>query len=400
VGAGLRRHDVIFAEATCHNFSVTPAKAGAYASFRGRAAGSVRVRSIGTIHRLMKLIAVPAAAVFLGSAAASAQTKPDAAGISTQAIAVEAKPIASFSKSGTPSHLGRLEWRGGLVLTSSSRYFGGWSGLALDNDGKSFIAVSDAGLWMTGELAYDGTRPKAMRGARIGSLLTAKGKPLSRGRDRDSESISLLSGTPAKGTAYIAFEQHDRIGIFALDKNGLGKPASYMMMPKEAVGARSTDGIEATAVLTGGPRKGAPVAFAEHPLRGEKMHRGWIWISGKPQTFTVPGLGDYGVTDAAALPDGSVLIVERRFRWFDGVRIRLRLLAAEGIKPGGTARGEILLQADSTSEIDNLEALAVSQGARGETVITLMSDDNYNRFLQRTLLLQFTLKERATAQAQ
>jgi hypothetical protein len=76
------------------------------------------------------------------------------------------------------------------------------------------------------------------------------------------------------------------------------------------------------------------------------------------------------------------------------------LLAAEGIKPGGTARGEILLQADSTSEIDNLEALGVSQGSRGETVITLMSDDNYNRFLQRTLLLQFTLKERATAQAE
>lgn len=344
-------------------------------------------------------IAAAFAAVVVASCPVAAQMKPDTAGIPAQAIDVQAKPIASFSKSGTPLKLARLEWRGGLVLTSPSRYFGGWSGLVLSNDGTSFVAVSDAGLWMTGELAYDATRPKGITGARIGSLLTAKGKPLNRARDRDAESISLLSGTPAKGTAYVAFEQNDRIGVFALDKNGLGKPTSYMTMPKEGVGVRSTDGIEATAVIAGGPRKGALVAFTEHPPRGEKMHRGWIWISGKPQAFVVPGIGDYGITDAAALPDGSVLIVERRFRWFDGVRIRLRLLAADAIKPGGSARGEILLQADGASEIDNLEALAVSQGPRGETVITLMSDDNYNRFLQRTLLLQFTLKERTTAQA-
>jgi hypothetical protein len=42
-------------------------------------------------------------------------------------------------------------------------------------------------------------------------------------------------------------------------------------------------------------------------------------------------------------------------------------------------------------EIDNMEAVAVHKASGGETVITIISDDNYNRFLQRNLLLQFTL---------
>jgi hypothetical protein len=38
-----------------------------------------------------------------------------------------------------------------------------------------------------------------------------------------------------------------------------------------------------------------------------------------------------------------------------------------------------------------MEGLAVHYGPKGETVVTLISDDNFNQFLQRTILLQFTL---------
>lgn len=78
----------------------------------------------------------------------------------------------------------------------------------------------------------------------------------------------------------------------------------------------------------------------------------------------------------------------------EGLRVRVRLLNAESIKPGGAAKGEILLAASNgDAEIDNLEAIALSRDKKGETVVTLMSDDNFNRFLQRTVLLQFTLKD-------
>lgn len=331
---------------------------------------------------------------------APAQVKPQSADIQTQDIEVRARPIARFAKGGGALVVSpRLVWRGGLELSSSSGDFGGWSGLVLDADGKGLLAISDSGIWMTGRLTYDGTRPSGLASARIGALRTRNGGALTRNRDRDAESVTRAGGTLADGQVYIGFERNARIGLFEIGKDGLGAPATYVTMPPDAR-RMGNDGFEALTVLAGGKRKGALVAFAEHPLRGETRHRGWIWISDTPKPFSVAASEGYGITDAASLADGSVLIVERRFRWLEGLRVRLRLLEAEGIRPGGTAAGEILLEASNASaEIDNLEALALSEGERGETVVTLMSDDNFNRFLQRTLLLQFTLRDTPAAEA-
>ena len=41
-----------------------------------------------------------------------------------------------------------------------------------------------------------------------------------------------------------------------------------------------------------------------------------------------------------------------------------------------------------------MEGMAVHRGASGETIISLISDDNFNRLLQRTLFLQFTLHDK------
>ena len=46
-----------------------------------------------------------------------------------------------------------------------------------------------------------------------------------------------------------------------------------------------------------------------------------------------------------------------------------------------------------------MECLGVHRDAKGDTVLTLMSDDNFNHFLQRTILLQFTLAEKSRAAA-
>jgi hypothetical protein len=43
-------------------------------------------------------------------------------------------------------------------------------------------------------------------------------------------------------------------------------------------------------------------------------------------------------------------------------------------------------------QIDNFEGLGLHRAASGETVLTLVSDDNFSP-LQRTLLMQFTLLE-------
>jgi hypothetical protein len=52
--------------------------------------------------------------------------------------------------------------------------------------------------------------------------------------------------------------------------------------------------------------------------------------------------------------------------------------------------GTVLVEADLGYNIDNMEALSVHRSAQGDTVLTLISDDNFSP-LQRTILLQFTL---------
>ena len=80
------------------------------------------------------------------------------------------------------------------------------------------------------------------------------------------------------------------------------------------------------------------------------------------------------------------------FAWNIGLAIRLRRIPLAQIRPGALVDGAILLEADLGYEIDNMEGLSIHRSTSGETVLTLISDDNFS-VLQRTLLLQFTLAE-------
>ncbi len=71
------------------------------------------------------------------------------------------------------------------------------------------------------------------------------------------------------------------------------------------------------------------------------------------------------------------------------MRIR-RIRAWRGIKPGALVDGTPLIVADLAYQIDNMEGIGVSRDAHGDTILTLVSDDNFS-VLQRTLLLQFKL---------
>ena len=162
---------------------------------------------------------------------------------------------------------------------------------------------------------------------------------------------------------------------------------------------RQNKGFEAVAAIHSGPMKGAIIAFSERFPDNPGFHTGWLWINGEPLRVTIPDIGDFDVTDAASLPDGSLLILERRFRWSDwmgGVKMRLRRIAAVDLRPGTISSLETLIEANLSKEIDNMEGLAVHRSPQGEIVITMLSDDNFNSFLQRTLLLQLLLKSPAS----
>jgi len=121
------------------------------------------------------------------------------------------------------------------------------------------------------------------------------------------------------------------------------------------------------------------------------MDLGRRWA--KPQRFQLQDIEGFNITDAAGLADGSLLVLERYFRWTEGVKMRLRHIPAAEIAPGARITGRTLLQADSSFEIDNMEGLAVHGAASGRRCCRLISDDNFNHFLQRTVFLQFTLHD-------
>ncbi len=345
-----------------------------------------------------------AAALLVGSVVvgiAAAEPKPDTRHLGVEAIEVEARPIASFDKSAPEQRrFGKLTWRGGLELSSKSKHFGGWSGLVVDADGRSILAISDAGTWLVAELAYDGDRPAGLVHARIGPLLGRDGKVLARERDRDAEAVTLVSGSLGRGNLLVAFERNHRIGRFEIGPKGLSAPVSYVGLPAEARRMRRNSGFEALAMLRAGPHKGSLVAFSERLEDASGNLIGWLWVQGVPKPLAITDIDGFDISDAAAMKDGSVLVLERRFRWTEGVRVRLRRLPAGELRPGAIIGGEVLLTADLGREIDNMEGLAVHEGPRGETILTMISDDNFNHVLQRTVLLQFSISDEDLASSE
>jgi hypothetical protein len=344
-----------------------------------------------------QLLAVGLGALLMHLTAGSGlQAKP--ASDVVEPLEIKARPLEHFSKlNPTQRRFGRLEYRGGLLLTSDNKSFGGLSDLVMSRDGRRALLVSDEGHWISAEMAYDGVRPVGMRSATIGPLRSSKGQELVRKRNSDAESMTLMDGTLVRGTLLIGFERNHRIGRFPVVEGVVQAPVGYIKMPDDARRMKSNKGIEALTVLQGGSYKGSILAIAERYLDPQGNHTGWIWVKGEPRRIAVGDIGEFDITSVAALGDGSVVMLERRFRWMEGVKMRLRHLPATQIEPGATIGGETLVDADMSYEIDNMEGLAVHTGPRGETVLTMVSDDNYNTMLQRTILLQFTLHAEGVA---
>lgn len=335
------------------------------------------------------------AAIVSGSIALGASSKPSLSLTKPQPIAITSVPLQSFSRTGGAGEAdSRLVWRGGLVLSAATDKFGGYSGLLLSPNGRDLLAISDAGGWLKARIEYDGTRPEGLSSATIGSLVARDGKPLRRNSERDAEDLALVSGSLENGVILVAYEQKNRIVRYAVSNGAPGRPLD-VIPPPAGLRKFSNNGIEAMTILRDGPNKGSIVAFSENAA-GER-HAGWIWVGSSAKPLTVVARGGFALTAAASLPDGTLLLLERRFTFFEGVRMRLRRIAPAAVKPGALLDGEILIEADMSDEIDNMEGLAVHTAENGDTVLTIISDDNFNRALQRTLLLQFTLRPRAAS---
>jgi len=340
-------------------------------------------------------VVLAAAIVFLTAIAPRADTKPSIDNLKTGPVEITAAPISSFLRfgSGDDVPLGKLKFRGGLVLTSEHKHFGGWSGLVLDDDARRFVAISDIGVWMTGEIDYDGDRPSRIKDARLGPLLGQDGSILTRNIYRDAEAVTLEKGTLDKGTLLVSFERRPRIVRYGIGDDGVEPAEGAIELPKRIRAMRRNQGFEAITVMKSGDYKGRTIAFAERLYNKDRNHTGWIWTKKGVEPLYLKNIGDFDVTDVASGDDGSLYVLERRFRWTEGVKMRLRRITRDELKPGRTVTGDTLVEADMAHQIDNMEGLSITRAKTGAVLVTMISDDNMNRNLQRTLLLQFTFND-------
>ena len=301
-------------------------------------------------------------------------------------IEIAARSIENFEPRDSRRQFGQLQFRGGLALTSSHRHFGGLSGLQVAADGARFIAVTDRGRWLRGRIVYEGTRPVGVAEAEMAPMLGPDGLPLSARRWHDTESLAQDSGI-----LFVGVERANLILRFDYGRYGLLARGEPIPAPPEIKHLPFNRGLEALAYAPKGhPLAGALIAVSEKALDAAGNTLAFLIGGPFPGRFTLRRSDDFDVTDAAVLPGGDLLILERRASLLRGLSMRVRRIAARSIRPGALVVGATLIEADMGYQIDNMEGLAVHRSTNGETVLTLVSDDNFSS-LQRTLLLQFTL---------
>ncbi|MBR0692102.1 esterase-like activity of phytase family protein [Bradyrhizobium lablabi] len=307
------------------------------------------------------------------------------------AIEVNARPLPSFDiRDRARTKFGSLEYRSGLILTSSFSGFGGLSGLRLDPKGGRFIAISDKGSWFTGRIIYRGRDMVGLDDVEASPLLGPDAKPITSRNWYDSESLAI-DGT----FAYVGLERANVVLRYDFSKGFTRAPGELVTLPPAARTLPRNKGLEALVFVPKGmPLAGTLIALSERGLDANGNIIGFL-VGGKtPGQFSVRRTENFDISDAVLLPSPSsdLLILERKFSWFGGIGVRIRQIALTQIAPGAIVDGPAIFNADLGNEIDNMEGIDAHVTAEGETVLTMVSDDNFS-LIQRNLLLQFTLME-------
>ena len=303
------------------------------------------------------------------------------------AINVTARPISSFDlHDSSRVRFGSLEFRSGLVLTSRFRGFGGLSGLRLDAKGERFVSISDKGTWFTGRIVYLGRGMTGLADVEAAPMLGADGRPLAARGWFDTESIAFDGPV-----AYVGIERVNQIVRFEFGRDGVRARGEPVAAPLAVRKLPYNKGLESLVVIPKGQAlAGALIAISERGLDSDGNILGFLIGGPKPGAFAVRRTGDFDISDAALLPSEELLVLERKFSFTAGVGIRIRRIALRSVVPGAVVDGPSIFDADLGYEIDNMEGIDAHVTPDGETVLTMVSDDNFS-LIQRTLLLQFTM---------
>jgi hypothetical protein len=299
-------------------------------------------------------------------------------------LQISSRPVPFKLDDPAAHQIGRLIWRGGISMTANSGHFGGWSDLYVTPDGRRLSSISDVGGWFSATIDYDKDgNLTGLSEATIGPLRGLDGKPLVDKEWADCEGMAHLPD----GSWLLSFERHHRIWHYpTLD----GTPTP-IDQPPDIAKQPHNGGIETLTALA----DGRVIAISEERLVRRGFLAGWL---GQPsaegaytwQRFEYAKTPEFNPTAIAQLPDGSFVLLERAFDYVQGIRIRVMHFAEAELRPGNAIQAVELARLASPYAVDNLEGLAARKGPRGETLLWMIADDNFNP-LQRNLLLMFEL---------
>ncbi len=223
----------------------------------------------------------------------------------------------------------------------------------------------------------------------MASILGPDGRPLAEQRAYDAESLAEDGAT-----LYVGFERVNQIFRFDYGRDGLLARGEPIAVPAGVKRLPFNKGLEALVYAPKGhPLAGTLIAISEQALDASGDIIGFLIGGPRPGAFTIQRSNDFDVTDGAILPKGDLVILERRFSLLRGAAMRMRRIAASSIRPGAVLDGPVLIEADMGYQIDNMEGLSVHRDANGETVLTLMSDDNFSAAGGSPQVNQFILLE-------
>lgn len=251
-----------------------------------------------------------------------------------------------------------------MVLSSTDVRFGGFSALLKVDDG--FLSLTDQGH--IARFSNDFSR------VNLAPLRKRKGDPLEGKEKTDAESLAL----GPDGQVYVAFERDHR--VLPYDVTG-HRSDKKVKLPKTVKDLKINSGLEAIETL----QDGRLVLLAEGRSKEAETD---LWVQTETGwTYTrLPLYDDFRPTGLTRLPNSDDLILlERFYKTFEGVRIRLSKLDIE------QAERTILAELGPPLPLDNFEGITAVNDDTGQTRLFLISDDNFSS-LQRTLVMELVLK--------
>ena len=304
------------------------------------------------------------------------------------AVQVTAKPISQFKSGSDQTVFGPLEFIGGIEFRSDDSRVQSLSSIRFRPDGRHFVSVLDTGEWLTGQIMRDTSgRLSGLSGVAVSPILMRNGRAGSKSA-ADAEGLALRDGE-----AFVSFEQQHRVDAYPDPGFEVATPSYNVnfLIPRHEL--RRNAGVETlVASPPSSPLQGGLVAIAESS-RDEAGNLLAAIVDGPLKgEFTVVRHDPYDATDGAFLPNGDLLLLERRFSFIGGMGMRIRRIKGEDLRPGAVVDGEVLIDVGMSYEIDNMEGIDVIKGPDGRPHLIVVSDDNGN-FIQRNVMLEFRLSQ-------